>query len=212
MQTRSMMAITAAATLALASGCHSTQLAATWAEPNAGPVAFHKTVAVFVTKDEALRRSVEDKIAASFPNGIASYRVIPNIENADKSAILDQLRGTGFDGAVMMRVVDVTTAPAYVAGNYWYASPYTFSGYWGAAWAYPYDPGYFAADQIVSVETQVYSLSQDKLIYAARSETTNPASAKKLTDSVIRHVRENMKKRGLIAMQRVNAADAIAVA
>ena len=210
MRSSSMMALTAAA-LVLASGCHSTQLAATWAEPNATPIAFHKTVAVFVTKDEALRRSVEDKIAASFPNGIASYRVIPNIQNADQSAILDQLRKTGFDGAVMMRVVDVTTAPSYVAGNYWYASPYTFSGYWGASWAYPYDPGYFVADQIVSVETQVYSLSNDKLVYAARSETTNPASAKKLTDSVIRHVRENMKKRGLIAMQHVNAADAIAV-
>jgi hypothetical protein len=210
MRSRSIMAITTA-TLALSSGCHSTQLAATWAEPNTGPIAFHKTVAVFVTKDEALRRMTEEKIASKFVNGVPSYRVIPNIQTGDQSSIMDQLRGTGFDGAVVMRVVDVTTTPAYVPGNYWYASPYTFAGYWGAAWAYPYDPSYFVQDQVVSVETQVYSLTDDKLIYAARSETTNPASAKKLTDSVIRHVRDNMKKRGLIALQHLNAAGAIAV-
>ena len=93
-----------------------------------------------------------------------------------------------------------------VPGSYWYATPYTFTGYWRAAWAYPYDPGYVVQDQIVSVETQVYSLTDDKLIFAARSETTNPASAGKLTDSVIRHITADMKKKGLIAMHGVTAA------
>jgi hypothetical protein len=63
----------------------------------------------------------------------------------------------------------------------------------------------------VSVETQIYSLAEDKLLFAARSETTNPASAGKLTDSVIRHIRADMKKKGLIALS-VTAADATAVA
>jgi hypothetical protein len=211
MHSRSMMTI-GAATLALTSGCfHSTQLAATWSEPNAGPIQFHKTVTVFVTKDEALRRSVEEKLAANFTNGLPSYRILPTIDTANRAAILDQLRNTGFDGAVVMRVVDVTTQPSYVPGTYWYGSPYTFAGYWGAAWAYPYDPGYYVQDQIVSVETQIYSLADDKLIFAARSETTNPASAGKLTDSVIRHIRSDMKKKGLLALQRITAADATAV-
>lgn len=204
---RPAIAALSAACLALTAACyHSTELAATWSEPGAQPINFHQTVAVFVTKDEALRRSVEEKLATRFAGAVPSYRVIPTIENSDRSAILDQLRQAGFDGAIVMRVVDVSTQTNYVPGSYWYATPYTFAGYWHAAWAYPYDPGYIVQDQIVSVETQVYSLADDKLIFAARSETTNPASAGRLTDSVIRHITADMKKKGLIAMHDVTAA------
>lgn len=208
---RPAIAVISATCLTLSAACyHSTELAATWSEPGAQPINFHKTVAVFVTKDEALRRSVEEKFSNRFAGAVPSYRVIPTIENGDRPAILDQLRETGFDGAIVMRVVDVSTQTNYVPGSYWYATPYTFAGYWRAAWAYPYDPGYVVQDQIVSVETQVYSLANDKLIFAARSETTNPASAGKLTDSVIRHITADMKKKGLIAMHDVTAAAATA--
>jgi hypothetical protein len=188
------------ATVPLAACFHSTELAATWAEPTAQPLNFHKTVAVFVTKDEALRRSVEDRIAGKFPGGVPSYRVMNTIKSTEPADILDQLRHQGFDGAVIMRVADVSTQLNYVPGSYWYGAPYyTFGGYWSAAWAYPYDPGYVATDKIVTVETQVYSLPKDKLVFAARSETTNPASAAKLTDSVLRHVTKDMQKKGLLA-------------
>jgi len=40
------------------------------------------------------------------------------------------------------------------------------------------------------------------MIWAARSETTNPASAGKLTDSVIRHVTKALRKGGYLAMLR----------
>lgn len=207
---RQSIAILGATTLVLASGCfHSTELAATWSEPVSQPLQFHKAVTVFVTKDEALRRSVEEKLANNFANGVPSYRVMPTIPSTDKDVILDQLRGSGFDGAIVMRVVDVTTQTSYVPGSYWYSTPYTFSGYWRNSWAYPYDPGYYVQDQVVSVETQVYSLAEDKLVFAARSETTNPASAGKLTDSVIRHIKADMKKKGLLAS--LTGAAAIAV-
>ena len=179
--------------------------------PTAQPIQFRKTVTVFVTKDEAMRRSVEDQLAARFTGGVPSYTIIRTIDPDNHEAILDRLRETGFDGAVIMRVVDVTTQPAYVPGSYWYATPYTFNGYWNAAWAYPYDPGYVVTDRIVSVETQVYSLAEDKLIFAARSETTNPASARKLTSSIMRHITADMKKKGLLAMHDVTAAHGTAV-
>jgi hypothetical protein len=87
-----------------------------------------------------------------------------------------------------------------VPGTYWYGSPYGFRGYWRDAWAAPYDPGQVYTDQIVTIETQVYNLADDKLIFAARSNSTNPSTAGKLADSVIRHVRNRMNKDGLIAL------------
>ena len=203
---RPMLAATAAAALVFSTACHSTQFAAIWREPTAQPLQFHKTVTVFVATDEALRRSIEDKLANRFAflNSVPSYRVLPQApdgggDGVNRSAIVQTLRDAGFDGAIVMRVTQVTQEPVYTPGTYWYGQPYGFAGYWGAAWANPYDPGVYYSDQIVIVETQIYSLRDDKLIFAARSETTNPASAGKLADSVIRHILSELRKQGLVA-------------
>src|SRR5881394_2441578 len=95
--------------LASSSCYHSTQIAASWKDPSAQPLHFQKTVTVFVTKDETMRRTVEDKLAAHFPNAVPSYTILPTVDASDKTQILARLRDAGFDGAVVMRVVDVTT-------------------------------------------------------------------------------------------------------
>ena len=186
---------------ALAACYHSTQLAATWRDPAAPPLQFRHGVAVFVTRDEAMRRTVEDKLASQFPNTTPSYRVIETVDSTmARDDAVEKLRAAGFDGAIIMRVVDVTTQLAYTPGTYWYDRPYGFHSYWDTAWTTPYDPYYVTENQVVSIETQIYSLAHDKLIFAARSETTNPKSAKALTDSVIRHIREQLRKDGLLAV------------
>jgi len=188
------------APLLLSAACfHSTQLAATWHEPQAMPLNFRHGVAIFVTRDEALRRSVEDRLVSQFPNMTPSYRVMPVIDSTTpRQDAVAYMKEAGFDGAIIMRVVDVSVETTYVPGSYWYGRPYGFAGYWGDAWASPYDPGYIVADRVVTIETQIYNLSKDQLLFAARSETTNPKSAKALTNSVIRHIREQLHKDGLL--------------
>jgi hypothetical protein len=196
------------------SSCASTQLAAVWSEPGGSPSHFNKTVVAFVSPDESLRRIVEDKMAANFPNATQSYRIAPNAGATDSTAIRQRFADLGYDGAVIMRVVDVAYTLPYNTGAYWYRTPYGFGNYWGSAWNYAYDPGYYGENKIVSIETQVYALSADKLIWAARSETTNPKSAGKLTDSVIKHVTKALRKDGMVFAglarlidQWANAAD-----
>jgi len=192
--------LTAAATL---TGCyHSTQMAATWSDPGSRSLRFQHPIMVFVTTSETLRRSVEDRMAGKFPNATPAYRVLATVDSTNGAAVRQQLAGMGFDGAVIMRVVDVTDKLTYVPGGYWYGGPYySFAGYWGTAWGYPYDPGYIAQDRIVSMETQIYTLANDKLVWAARSETTNPRSVNKLVDSVLRHVMEELQKENLVAVR-----------
>ena len=180
-------------------GCyHSTQLANTWRDPTAGPLHFQKTVVAFATTDESLRRTVEDRLASRVPNSVQSYRIEPSAKAPDSSGIRQRFADLGFDGAVIMRVADVDTRVTYPYGTYWYGSPYRFGSYWGNSWGYAYDP-YVYADRIVAIETQIYSLPNDQLVWAARSETTNPKSVAKLTDSVIKHVMNALQKDGLIA-------------
>ena len=180
-------------------GCHSTHLAATWHDPTAGPMHFNKTVVVFATTDESLRRTVEDKLAEKVPNSVQSYRLVPEAKNVDSSSIRKNFAEQGFDGAIIMRVADVDAGVVYADNTYWYRTRYGFGYSWGSAWGYPYDPAYYYGDRIVALETQIYSLADDRLIWAGRSETTNPKSVGKLTDSVIKHVMNRLHKDGLIA-------------
>jgi len=190
-----------AAAVAL-SGCyHSTRLAATWRDPAAGPIRFRQPVAVFVSKDVVFRRTMEDKLASHFPNAVPSYRILSDKDMTDGARVLHLLDEKGYDGAIVMDVVNVTNVVNYTPGTYWYGPPYySFAGYWGTAWGYPYDPGYISSNTVVSIETQIYSLKSDKLIWAARSETTDPASVSKLGDSVMRHVMHELQEEGLVGL------------
>ena len=193
--------VVAAAGVAL-SGCyHSTRLAATWRDPAAGPIRFRQPVVVFVSKDAVFRRTMEDNLASHFPNAVQSYRILSDNEMTDGTRVLRLLDQKGYDGAIVMDVVNVTNVVNYTPGTYWYGPPYySFAGYWGTAWGYPYDPGYVSSNTVVSIETQIYSLKSDKLIWAARSETTDPRSVGKLGDSVMRHVMQELRKEGLVAL------------
>jgi hypothetical protein len=184
------------------SGCyHSTRLAATWRDPGAGPIHFRQPIVVFVSKDAVFRRTMEDKLASHFPNAVQSYRVLSDADMTDGTKVLHLLDKSGYDGAIIMDVVNVANVVSYTPGTYWYGPPYySFAGYWGTAWGYPYDPGYISNDVVVSIETQIYNLRTDKLIWAARSETTDPKSVGKLGDSVIKHVMQELRKEGLVAL------------
>jgi hypothetical protein len=179
---------------------------ATWHEPGSGRLNFNRTVAVFATTDESMRRSVEDELVMKFPNATPSYRVVPKASDVDKETILQHMRDAGFDGAVVMRVTEVKDKVTYYPGTYW-GPGYGFGGYWGSSWAYPYNPGYVNTTQIVTVETNIYSLRDDKLVFATRSETSDPSSVGKLIRSVMRHINEELKKNGQLASSSRPPAD-----
>ena len=181
-------------TVATAGCYHATQLGDTWHDRQTSSLEFHKTAALFMSNDQALRRNVEDRLASRYPGAVPSYTVIASgTDLQDPGSLLAQLQQNGFDGAIVMRVTDVQTNTNYGPG---YADGYW--GGWGSSWAYPYDPSYVTTDRVVSVETQIYALTDNKLVFTASSETTNPANAAKLTDSVMRHIMERLRKDGLV--------------
>jgi hypothetical protein len=68
-----------------------------------------------------------------------------------------------------------------------------------------------STSQIVTVETNIYALTDDRLVYAARSETTDPANVGKLIRSVMRHINEDLRKTRMIASSPRAPSDVAAV-
>src|SRR3954471_4171551 len=93
-------AAVAAAVVMVTSCYHATQFNSTWHDRKTPSLEFQKPVTIFMSNDQALRRTVEDRLSASYPGAVPSCTVFPSgTDIQDPGAILAQLQQSGFDGA-----------------------------------------------------------------------------------------------------------------
>lgn len=198
----------------LAGGCASTTFNSTWKAPDAGPqnMKGKRVVAVVMSADESVRYGAEDvlarEITARGAVGVPAYSVIPKELTKDKDRAKEFLEKAGVKGAVAIRVLGRDKEMNASAGGwspagvgYWGSPVYTSfygGGFYAYGWGGVYMPGYVRTDTIVSVETLVYNLEADKLVWAARSETRNPEKVGPFVRELAAKVAARMKKDGLI--------------
>lgn len=207
----SMLTLVAAAALSTG-GCATTKLTDSWKSPDApAKFNFSKILAAFVTGDDAMRRTTEDYLVLRLgpDRTTPSYKVVPASETQDMEKAKVRVKEAGFDGAIVLRVVsvdqeDTYAPPAAYTGSVSVSSGYyggyygSFWGYWGTGWPMVYSPGYIKSDRVVRVETLVYSVTDDKILWGARTQTTNPASVLRAVDDIADAVAARLKKDGLI--------------
>jgi len=172
----------------IAAGCASTQIVHSWKDPELGRVPFRKVLVVFQHADPAVRRTLEDGMARDIPNAQPAHALFSDAEVGDLDRVKARVRSEGFDSAVIMRVVRVEREVSYRPGRV-HAVPafhHEFWGYWGYGWRAAYDPGYLRSDRIVTIATNVYSVGDDKLVWASQSETFNPESLRGAISEVVR--------------------------
>jgi len=184
----------------------STKFVSKWSNPAGGSIAqAGKKVAAFVLNpDETMRQGPEETLATEMRQRgvdcLAGYTVLPGVLAKDIEKAKAFVKKSGITGAILMRVVGNEERTSYVPGTAWYAAPYypTFWGYWNYGWSTVYTPGYLTTDTVVSVETLVYSVEQDTLLWAGRSETTNPKDIRKFVKDLVDAAGKQMRKAGLV--------------
>lgn len=193
------------AALATSLACATTSFNSTWKAPDAQPVvlAGQKVVAFVLTKNAASRRAAEDalvrEINAGGAQGVPSYTLIPDAAASDEAKAKSQVEAAGATGVVVMRPVDtskeVVATSTYMGPSY---GPY-WGGYYGYGWGGAWGGGVdVRTNTIVTVETLVYSLQQNKLIWAGQSNTTNPSKVDNFVRELATAARREMTKAGLL--------------
>ena len=195
--------------LSLAAACASTSFSATWKNPDAAPVSLagKKVLAIVQLRDEARRRQGEDLLAAEITKrggqGIASYTLFPSSDRQqDESAAKARAERDGIAGMLIMnftgRERTVTREPNPAA--YWRNDPYFRRpwGAWGRGWNSMYEATTVRTDTKVMVETRVYSLEQEKLLWVGSSETTNPTSSGDVVKDLADAVAKQLEKAGVL--------------
>jgi hypothetical protein len=177
----------------------------TWKAPGAAGTTFagKKVAALIISADEGLRVSGEEALvrelaAIGLAQGVASYRIVPREELRDPAKARGWYERAGVEGVVTMRLVSADVRKTWTP-SVW-TTPYYNSlwGYYGYGWGSVYDPGYSREDTVAVIETLVFSVPQNALLWAGVTESTNPKDAGKIIKEVVAATVKEMVKQGLI--------------
>jgi len=180
-----------------------TKFKSVWKGPEAAGTTFagKKVAALVIDKDESLRVSGEEalvrELTARGMQGVASYRIVPReeLQNTDKARVWYEQAGV--EGVVAFRVVSDEKRRTYQPSTW--SAPYYGSlwGYYSYSWTALYDPGYVRDDRIVALETLIFSVPKNALLWAGMSETENPKSGAAVVAEVVKEAAKELQKQGL---------------
>jgi hypothetical protein len=197
---RALLAL--ACTLCVAScGGATTKFEQVWHGPNANLGEVQRVVTLYESHDGAMRRNVEDamarKLAQRGMRAVPAYSVLDEAQIADRQAMNATLAAKGFDGVVQIRLISTENYPSETFGGAWHGS-YDGYGYWGTSWPYAYD-NYVFDSPVIRVETNLYSLHDNALVWSARSKTVDADNTDEVIDEVTTLVASTLEQRGAAA-------------
>ena len=192
----------------LSSACAgTTTFPSSWRSPKAEPLAMkgEKMAAVVMMRDQTTRRHAEDVLAREITyygaQGIPMYTLMSEPPEGNEAAARAAIEGAGIKGIVVMRPMGTKTTKETTQ---YHSDPY-YSGYWGGYYGHGWGSAWSAAeirtDTIIVVETLVYSLHQNKLVWSGQSKTTNPANLNRLIENTAEQVADELVRQGLITKE-----------
>ncbi|MFD2514701.1 hypothetical protein ACFSRY_12565 [Pontibacter locisalis] len=180
-------------------GCApTTRITGTWKNPDVGNRNFDKVVVAALTDNVRARDKVESDMQAQLQQrGISATKSInlfpPTMlskDGPDVNLLMEKIKGEGYDAIMTVALIDEETETRYVPGTYGY-TPVTRFGWYGRfrgyyTYWYPtlYDPGYYTEDRIYFLETNLYDVQSENLLWSAQSQSYDPASLRKASETL----------------------------
>lgn len=181
------------------SACTSRPLVSSWKAPDAIPFQLkgEKVAAIVMTPDLMIRRAGEDALARELSlhgvQGVPMYTLLSDTD-PDEAEVCAAAERADIAEVVVMRPVRVEKELASNPANY---SGPMYSGFWGGYLGHGFS-GEIRTDTIVTIETLLYTLSGNKLVWGGQSRTTNPADLNRLIQDTAKQVTSELARLGLI--------------
>ncbi|MDN3677801.1 hypothetical protein QWY90_10820 [Flavobacterium paronense] len=190
--------------IALINSCSSTQIISSWRDPDkqihSGD--WKKVLVVALLRNETNRRRAEDEMVKYLhAKGITSYSYLgENFNPKNEEALRNKIKNDGFDAAITMRLIDVDKEKIYTPEQHYMYPVYyrDFSHYYYRSWGYYSTPGYYTITKKFIIETVIYSIPDDKIIWSGITETYDPDGVEKLTDEIACAIHKKMLAEGFV--------------
>jgi hypothetical protein len=192
----------------LCSCSSSTKISGTWKKPGYAGANFKKILVVAVTNDPAKRSAVEKSVESTLEshrmNATTSEKFIDfskidknnngKIDSTKRDEVLKMLADGGYDGALVISLLDVKEQTEYVPGESYYQPSYYdnyVAGYSNEFYGYAYTtyevvttPGYFMTTKKIYIESRLFYLKKDEMLWSAKSVTANPVDINDFSKSL----------------------------
>ena len=169
-----------------------TKIEKSWYDPSVDPASikpFTKVLVVAGVADESSKRIAEDKLVAAMKSGVGvqAYSYLLPSDTNDRQ--LDaKLKKDGFDGILLMRLKNVEKSTSYVEGT-------GYGGWYGYRYS---SPGYYSEDKTYLIETSIYSLDPNKLLWTSTTSTLNPSKFGATMDAIIAVNKAELESKGFL--------------
>ena len=182
-----------------------TKLGASWKAPDYTKGRIEKILVVGIAATEKGRQTFENQFMTTFRNAgidaVASHVLIPNVEKLTKEIVDAAVSGKGFDTVIVTRVIDIDLNYERSPGGYnaypmgYYNSLY---GYYGQAWTVVRAPDYVEYKEVYSLETNVYELASEKLVWTVQSQAVRKESAYESIKTFTAMILGRLKSDGIV--------------
>jgi hypothetical protein len=166
----------------------STHITAVWRNPENNNQLYRNICVAAITENTTNKQIVEAEMYRQLSSkGVRAQKmseVLPykfSGKKEEKDVILNKVRENGNDGILTFALVKQKEETRYVPGSATYTPTMrygyygTFGGYYGYYGSRMYDPGYYTQDEIYFIETNLYDVESEKLVWSVQSKTYNPS-------------------------------------
>jgi len=185
--------------------CATTDVESVWKD-EAKTEKIDKVFILAVLKEPAYRDSVEYGIVNILNQddlrAIPTLDSFPDINQIDKGKAFQMSKEYGIDGVLIARLVNRKVEKVYVGGPSYYDGFYGnryrggWYNYYGAGYNAFNTPGYFTENYISTVETVIYDIDTDKVIWSAITETRENVPSKAIA-SYLETIGKSLQESGL---------------
>lgn len=175
----------------------------TFKSPDAGRVSFggKKVAALVMGGDDSLRIAGEEALASELNargmQAVPTYRIAPKEELQKAETAKPWFERAGVEGVMAIRLVSADSRQVY-SPVMWASSTYSqLWGYYGYASGAVWTAGSNQRETTIVVETTIYSLPLNQLLWAAVSETRDPKNVRSFVEDLVKQSVKEMEKQGL---------------
>jgi len=160
-----------------------------------------KILVIMVAKSPDMRELFEDRFVGELNsrgnNTFQSYTIVPMEQLRDKEVVKSKIKSSGADTVLISRLVDTKTIESYNPGLIYVvpASYYDWWGYYAVVFA---DYGYTGNVAVAYIETNLYDVKSEKLIWSGHSKTERTEGEQQLITAFIKLMIRKLSSAGLI--------------
>ena len=180
------------------SSCTSTKIVSSWRQPDkhVHMDELKKVLVIAFIENETNRYKAEHQIVKYLDRkGFVSHEYLDERFNQkNEIEILDKIKTDGFDGIVLMRLIDVDKEKIYIPTreNYYPNDFQNFGGYYKVHHYRYLTSGYYMTTKTYILETVIFSLRDDKIIWSGITKTFQPGGIKKMTNKISKVIYKQM--------------------